>query len=148
MDKNIMSLIHNSAFTTDYDLLQWANRRGLKINFIGFKDKLEKEPIQEGSYIINLANSTDPGTHWVGLYMKNRQAYYFDSFAIVPPKAVMRFIERYTSNYYSNNQQIQNINSGYCGQYVLLFLYTMDRSRNKLSAFRDYEKFFSTDLYS
>ena len=35
-----------------------------------------------GSYIINLDEYADVGTHWIALYVKNNGVIYFDSFGL------------------------------------------------------------------
>ena len=44
------------------------------------RDNLPK--IKDGTYIINLDEYSDIGTHWVALYVQNNNANYFDSFGV------------------------------------------------------------------
>ena len=48
-------------------------------------------PKDEGMYIINLDDSTGPGTHWGAVIsdMSDR-AIYFDSFGLSPPQEIVR----------------------------------------------------------
>jgi len=77
--------------TSDKQLFQMADKLRIKINKINFKDKLGDKPI-DGNYIINMASSFDSmGTHWLGLYINNNEAYYFDSFGFSTTDGSKRF---------------------------------------------------------
>ena len=38
--------------------------------------------IKDGTYVINLDEYSDIGTHWVALYVYNNDFTYFDSFGV------------------------------------------------------------------
>ena len=38
--------------------------------------------IKDGTYITNLNEYTDVGTHWIALYFRNIEIIYFDSFEV------------------------------------------------------------------
>ena len=42
------------------------------------RDNLRKT--MDGAYVINLDGDSDIGTHWVTLYVQNKNVTYFDSF--------------------------------------------------------------------
>ena len=65
-------------------------------------------------YIINLDDSTGPGTHWVALYNVGRKPIYFDSFGVWPPKELMKI-----KNLLFNDYRIQSRNSRSCGLYCI-----------------------------
>ena len=44
------------------------------------RDNLPK--IKDGAYIINFAEHSDIGTHWVALYVQDNNVTYFDSFGV------------------------------------------------------------------
>ena len=49
--------------------------------------------IKNGTYIINLDEYADVGTHWTALYALNNHATYFDSFGVEHiPREIRRFI--------------------------------------------------------
>ena len=57
------------------------------------RDNLPK--IKDGTYIINLDEYSDIGTHWVALYVQNNNVTYFDSFGVEHiPKEIKTFINR------------------------------------------------------
>ena len=43
------------------------------------RDNLSKK-IKDGTYVINLAEYADVGTHWIALYVKDNEIIYFDSY--------------------------------------------------------------------
>ena len=129
--------------TTNIDLKKMSDFMGIKLNDIITKDYLQYLKPINGSYIINLNNSDKQGTHWVCFYLNNGVAYYFDSFGIVPPLEIMKFIKRYTRRIYLSDKTIQKLNSGGCGLYCLMFLYHMTHSKkSKLIAFKKFMTFF------
>ena len=51
------------------------------------------DKIKDWSYIINLNESSDIGTHWVALYASNNDVTYFDRFGVEHiPKEIKAFI--------------------------------------------------------
>ena len=93
-------LSHSS--TTGNELIKYAKKNNIPLRRVCFKDKLNDEPPCSGGYIINMADSTEHGTHWIALYLakytmsvftkpnngKHCQAIYFDSFGKEPPIAI------------------------------------------------------------
>lgn len=126
----------SSPRTTNTQLANLAKRYNIPLVTICNKDMLANIFPQKGGYIINLQDSTEgSGTHWVGLWLDsqngNKTSSYYDSFGVDPPLDVLDFVERYGSKkLYSSEKVIQNINSGYCGQYVINFLWFMTHCRN------------------
>ena len=51
-----------------------------RFNGIFTRDNLQK--IKDGTYIINLDEYSDIGTHWVALWVDNNNVTYFDSFGV------------------------------------------------------------------
>ena len=41
--------------------------------------------------ILNIDHSSNPGTHWTCLFIKNGVSSYFDSYGLDPPKAVEQY---------------------------------------------------------
>ncbi len=95
--------------------------------------------IHEGGVIVNMQNDEDThgreleGTHWVAAYVEKGKkgklsGAYFDSFGQPAPVAVQQYL-RPTVPYYLAGVDTQNINSGWCGSYCVLFLLFMSRNR-------------------
>jgi hypothetical protein len=90
------------------------------------KDLFASKSPKQGCYIVNLESSTvGPGTHWTGLIITEKLAVYWDPFGLPPPRSIIRFIKKSPNNLrmiYSTDQ-IQELNSNFCGWFVLYFLY-------------------------
>ena len=135
------------GLTTNIELLHMADKLGFPLDvlskneFRGWKDK------REGNYIINLQDSDKGmGTHWVGLIVYKKEAYYFDSFGLLPPLDVIYFVNPYKKNtrdMYISNKQIQNIYGAYCGQYTISFIRFMKKTNKQLSNKQRFDKFIS-----
>ena len=143
--------------TTNIELIQIADILEFQVEVLS-KNLLNSENRtgkKEGNYIINLQDSDKGnGTHWVGLVVYPKEAYYYDSFGISPPKEVLEFIDvksndkKHGGKYkngkrelYVSTKQIQNIYGGYCGQYVSDFLNYMNnenQNKNRLNRFKQY----------
>jgi hypothetical protein len=126
-----------SGITNDKQLYKKAIKYNLKINNINYKDKLGHN-VRDGNYIINLASSGNTGTHWVGLIIKGNTAYYFDSFGFAMPNEVRSFCKKKCSKIMYSNVQIQKLNSNYCGQYVIHFLYKMNQKGKPEDIYMNY----------
>ena len=68
----------------------------LRFNGVYSRDNLPK--IKDGTYVINLGEYSDIGTHWVTSYVCNTDVTYFDSFGVEHiPKEIKVFTDRYLS---------------------------------------------------
>ena len=64
-----------------------------RFNGVYSRDNLTE--IKDGTYVINLDEYSDIGTHWVALYVNNNNVTYFDSFGVEHiPKEMKTFINR------------------------------------------------------
>ena len=83
------------------------------------RDNLPKA-IKNGAYVINLDEYANFGTHWIALYVKNNEVFYFDSLSIeYVPKEIKRFIEH--KNIKVNIFRVQEENSIMCGYFCIGF---------------------------
>src|ERR1700761_9023229 len=51
--------------------------------------------------ILNLDESSNNGTHWTCLFIKNGTCYYFDSFGFPPPSEVYKYCQKFTERDYN-----------------------------------------------
>lgn len=131
--------LRQRSLTTNRELDQAAHELGI-FPVICYKDQLrhvpQRKPGKSMSVIVNMDDSTSGrnGTHWVGVFIDKRGLpCYFDSFGIDCPQDVYEFMGRQGSVIscaIESKQQIQNINSGHCGQYTLFFLWFMNGGRH------------------
>lgn len=88
------------------------------------------------SLIINFDKEGEPGSHFVCLYMKNRDTcLYFDSLNLpIIPTEIYSYLSCRSFNVKNCSKDIQSFNSSYCGFYCMLFIIC-----NKIS-FKYWEK--------
>ncbi len=107
MDKNFNKIINKSGTNKD-DLNKLLAHMGIRAGIDWGYNFNKRIPMM----ILNLGKFQ--GTHWVAVDNKHKR--YFDSFGLPPPEYIPKDYE-YTT------LQIQDINTGRCGQYVSLWLY-------------------------
>ena len=106
---------------TNFDLEKIASNYQIELK-IFMKDQLDKLPINDGNYIINLDDSQGQGTHWVSLFISQNKAIYFDSFGCVPPLNVINFVKQRAKLKLGYNNFIrQDLKSDACGFYCIAF---------------------------
>lgn len=71
-------------------------------------------------FVVNLSKISEPGSHWVSLYIdKKRNAFFFDSFGFKPKSyQLIDFIKKNSKRIYYNTRQLQQLNSKVCGMYA------------------------------
>ena len=53
-----------------------------RFNGVFSRNDLLKEKIKDRTYIINLDEYANVGTHWIALFCKKNEIVYFDSFGV------------------------------------------------------------------
>ena len=61
--------------------IQKYNKNEPRFNGFFLRNNLPKK-ITDGSYVINLDEYTDVGTHWIALFCTRNEVAYFDSFGV------------------------------------------------------------------
>lgn len=133
----------DSSLTTNDQLTNMAKKFKIPLNAVVSKDHLYDMLPEPGGYIINMEDSTDgSGSHWVAMWFqplktksknqKKEVPLYFDSFGIDPPMAIIDFMKKWSDKCIFSAKEIQNINSGFCGQYCLYFLHQMSKNGGKV----------------
>ena len=90
-----------------------------RFNGVCSRDNLSK--IKDGTYVMNLDEYSDIGTHWVALWANNNNLIYFDSFEVEHiPKEIIKFIEN--RNIKTNILRIQAYDSIMCGYFCITFI--------------------------
>lgn len=123
--------IHELGLTSDSQLKKIANDLHIKLNWIGFEEDL---PIyKNGGYILNIGNSKN-GTHWVSLFVKDKQLFYFDSFSVAPNNEILIWAQKNNVQalFYNNKEQFQQLNEMLCGVWCIAFLYYMQNKKGTL----------------
>ena len=85
--------------------------------------------IKDGTYVINLHEYSDIGTHWIALYIKNNDITYFDSFGVEHiPKDIKAFIKN--RNIKTNIFRIQAYDSIMCRYFCIGFISFMFKGKS------------------
>ena len=108
---------------TNFEIQKYYQNQ-LRFNGVHFRDNLPYK-IKHGTYIINLDEYSDIGTHWLALYVSNNDVSYFDSFRVEHiPKETKKFIDRpsYIKNIKTNIFRIQAYDSIMCGYFCIGFI--------------------------
>ena len=111
---------------SDADLRGMCKAFKIPLHYIGYKDTFSKITPKDGAYIVNLDSQINNrgGTHWTALFLKNKQAIYFDPFGLTVPLPTRNFITRYKpTKILFSTRQIQQMDSELCGYFVFYFLY-------------------------
>ena len=76
--------------------------------------------IKDGTYIINLDEYADVGTHWIDLFCNKNEIIYFDSFGVEHvPEEIEKFVRN--KNIINNIFRVQANNSVMCGHFCIGF---------------------------
>ena len=79
--------------------------------------------------VVNTDKSTEPGTHWLALWVDNDgNGEYFDSYGRKPPEVIERYLLRHSKKWQCVlNAPIQGHLTAVCGQHCIHFLYQRAR---------------------
>ena len=124
-----------SKLLSNLDLKRLAELYNIPLKNVLSKDIFDKMKPVVGNYVVNLDDSTNGGTHWTGLILNDKYAVYYDSFGMPMPQSILRFIKRFNKKLkiiYSIDQ-IQHVESVYCGWFVLylFYFYSVLHAKNK-----------------
>ena len=142
-----------SSFTTDENELVLYLNRKLPGIFRGIysSNELMSSPRALGwhdqpphTLIINTDSSNLPGKHWIAIYLTTSgQGEVMDSYGILPPTTVQRWLNEHTQNWISNPYLIRPPESDSCGQFCAYYLIRRSQSDSMCSVLAD----FTSDLY-
>ena len=91
-----------------------------RFNGVYSRDNLPAN-IKKGAYVINLNEYEDAGTHWIALYVKNKNVIYFDSFGVEHvPKEFIKFFKN--KDIIANIFRLQAYDSIMCGYFCIKFI--------------------------
>lgn len=101
----------------------WSTQIGRK-RFLGCfpSDKIPTTSRFPMSLIINEDPSTGKGTHWVAMYIKNKDTIcYFDSYGKKPITLINNYLKNF-KNIENNKVRFQSLLSQNCGYYCIYFV--------------------------
>ena len=135
---------HRSYFInkplSNYDLLDWVKQLGIN-HFRGVfsKDVLPKQIRNKECGIVNLDNHIGPGTHWVAYRNINRFCEYFDSFGLMMPSEVKKYMTTSGKQLEYSGDEIQERDSVLCGYWCLYYLLERQKGRSILDVIHNAE---------
>ena len=104
---------------TNFEIIKYYENESI-LNGVYSRDNLPNK-IKDGAYVTNLDGYSDIGTHWIALYVKNKDITYFDSFGGEHiPKEIKAFIKN--ENIKTNIFRIQAYDSIMCGYFCIGFI--------------------------
>ena len=107
-----------------------------RFNVVYSRNNLPK--IKKGTYVVNLDEYENTGTHWIALFVKTNEVIYLDSFGIEHiPKEINKFIGN--KEIIANIFRIQEYDSIMCGYFYIEFINYMLKGKTLL----DYTSLFS-----
>ena len=79
-----------------------------RFNGVFSKNNLPKK-IKDGTYVINLDEYADVGTHWIALFCNRNEIVHFSSFCVEHiPEEIKEFIDRrFWNSFASQNENIK-----------------------------------------
>ena len=111
LDLNTL-LQHNPAFMGTYPRDMLPDARNCRLPF---------------GLIVNTDKASDPGTHWIAIYVDNAgHGTYFDSFGLAPQHSeITSFLNQVCPRGWSyNSYALQDITGDTCGVYAAMYLET------------------------
>ena len=112
-----------------------------RFNGVFPRNNLPKK-IKDGTYVINLDEYADVGTHWIALFCNRNEIVYFDSFGVEHvPEEIKEFVGN--KNIIANIFRVQANNSVICGYFCIGFIDFMLAGK-KLT---DYTSLFSPHVF-
>ena len=104
---------------TNFEIQEYYKNEA-RFNGVFSRDNLPKT-LKNGTYVINLDEYEDVGTHWIALYVKDNEITYFDSFGVENvPKEIKKFIGH--KNIKTNIFRIQTDNLIMCRYFCIGFM--------------------------
>src|ERR1043165_1393347 len=92
--------------------------------------------------VLNAPARKYPGEHWTVIYLDDREnGEYFDSYGLVPSKAVMRFLNKNCIQWKYNAMRIQSTISTFCGLYCIAYCVFKCKGKNM----KEFLNTFTTD---
>ena len=77
--------------------------------------------IKDGTYVMNLDEYADVGTHWITLFCNRNEIVYFDSFGVEHvPEEIKKFVGN--KNIIANIFRVQANDSVMCGYFCIGFI--------------------------
>ena len=118
---------------SNYDLKDWVKQLGIKyFRGVFSKDVLPTQIKNKECGIGNLDNHIGPDTHWVAYRNIDRFCEYFDSFGLMMPAEVKKYMATGGKQLVYSGDEIQERDSVLCGYWCLYYLLERQKGRSIL----------------
>ena len=102
----------------------------------------ELQPLRKRIFIINTEPASQPGAHWLAVYLPpNQPLEFFDAMGDVPPQSVIQFLRTQDQNstgYYYQTLPLQSENAVTCGHFCLYYLVHRVRGLSMSTIIQDF----------
>ena len=103
---------------TNFEIQKYKNE--LRFNGVFSRNNLPHK-IKDGTYIINLDEYADVGTHWIALFCNKNEIIYFNNFGVeYIPEEIKEFMGN--KNIKANIFRLQENDSVICGYFCRAFI--------------------------
>ena len=104
---------------TNFEIQKYYEKEP-KFNGVFSRDNITKN-IKDGAYVISLDEYADVGTHWIAVFCKRSEIFYFYSFGVEHiPEEIKEFIENKSIK--AKIFRVQANNSVMCGYFCIGFI--------------------------
>ena len=114
-----MGFLMPSHLLTNFEIQKYYQNES-RFNGVYSRNNLP-EKIKDGSYVLNLDEYADVGTHWIPLFCNRIEIVYFDSFGVEHVLEEIKDIIR-NKNIKANIFRVQANNSIICGYLCIGFI--------------------------
>jgi len=123
-----VNLVNNGDGMTNFEIIKKAGKIELP-NFRYFmRDELCKAICSKKECgVVNLNKSTQPGSHHTCYWVSGDKKYYFDSFGVIPPKELVKYLK---SPIMYSTYQIQQYNDTNCSEWCLYMLNELHKGKD------------------
>ena len=115
--------------STNFELIRCAKDLEIPNFYVCMRDEIKRLPRNKTplNVVTNIHTSSERGVHWSAFHLaKNKQAFWFDSFALPPTQEVLDFIPSEYSRL-RNTFEVQSFGQTNCGQLCLFVLYKLNQ---------------------
>lgn len=128
----------------DFEIASILDRKLDQQVYVGPCDLLPCRFSLPAGFVVNLSSSDQDGSHWIGIFIDgDGHGTYFCSFGMKPfVKSIQTFLRFHCKTVTINKTQLQNQQSGWCGEYVVMFMIHSFKG----SGLSSFLKLFSTNL--
>jgi len=124
---NILRIVMSdqNLLLSNFDIIGICKHLKIKLNGVLSKDEFNNIIPETGCYVCNLQDSDKGnGTHWTCIVIQETYIIYYDPFGISMPRPIEYFIMKMKKRpIYVSEDQIQTMNSVFCGYYCIYFMY-------------------------